>query len=234
MAIAPLDGAPQPTIRIRREIVSPDIVEEYAGLGTATVYEANGRRGSMDPAIKPIFSGMRIRGVALTVQAPPGDNLMIHKAIDIARPGDVIVVDSGGHVAGAWGELMAVAARARGVAGLVIDGYARDGDEIRLLDFPVFSRGLCIRAVDKLALGSVNHPITCGGVVVNPGDLVVGDDDGVTIVAFDDAGVTLGNARAREELEALRRQQYAHGETAWSLHEYGPVAIAAGMTEEVE
>ena len=148
-----------------------DVVGAFKNFGAATVYEAAGRIGSVDPAIKPLGNSMRLLGAALTVQCFPKDNLMLHKALQIAQPGDIIVAATGGYPeAGYFGDLMATSATARKIGGLAIDGTVRDGAEIRDMGFAVFCRGTCMRGTVKRNLGSVNHSILFGEVVVNPGD----------------------------------------------------------------
>jgi 4-hydroxy-4-methyl-2-oxoglutarate aldolase len=216
------------------ERVSEAVVAAYAELDVATVHEARGKQGAMIAAIKPLFAGMRVRGTALTVRCQPGDNLMLHKAIDIVSPGEVIVADVSGWEGGPWGDLMSVMAKARGCAGLVIDGYARDGQAIRDHGFDVFARGLSVNGTFKEDLGLVNHTISCGGVVVEPGDLVLGDDDGVCVVSKYDAEQTLERAIARVDEERAIRARFAKGETLWSLKDYQRLAVAKGLREEPE
>lgn len=214
------------------ERVSGSIVEEFSGIDVATTHESMGKRGAMDAAIKPIYAGMRVCGTALTVRSQPGDNLMLHKAIDIVAPGEVIVVDIGGWEGGPWGDLMSVMARARGCAGLVIDGYVRDGESIRAHGFDVFARGLSVNGTYKENLGLINHPISCGGVIVEPGDLVLGDDDGVCVVPKAEAKVALEQASARLADEGRDRERFARGETLWNLGGFQAVAAAKGLREE--
>src|SRR5690606_18793986 len=149
----------------------------------ATVHEAQGQKGALSSAIKPLDPAMRLAGPALTVNCRPDDNLAIHYALTIARPGDVIVVDAKGFVeAGAWGDVMTLMARKKGVAGLVIDGSVRDANAIVEMGFPVFSRGISIKGTAKNQPGAVDVPIVCGGVGINPGDVVLGDRDGLVVI----------------------------------------------------
>jgi 4-hydroxy-4-methyl-2-oxoglutarate aldolase len=214
------------------ERVAPPLVEAYAGLDVATVHEAGGKQGAMAAVIKPIHPGMRVCGTALTVRSQPGDNLMLHKAIDIVSPGEVLVVDMAGWEGGPWGDLMSVMAKARECAGLVIDGYVRDSATIRDLGFDVFARGLSVKGAFKEDLGQVNHPVSCGGVIVNPGDLVLGDDDGVCVVPRAEAEAVLKLARARVEEEHRSRERFAAGETLWTLAGFQELATAKGLREE--
>jgi len=212
--------------------VEPELVEAYSGLEVATVHEAYDKRGALAAAIKPLRTSMRLCGPALTATLHAGDNLILHKALDIACPGDVLVVDAAGWEGGPWGELMTVIAKARGLAGLVIDGFVRDVSAIAELEFPVFSRGSSVKGTFKEDLGLLNHPVSCGGVVVAPGDLVLGDEDGVCAVAVDDAPQVLLAARARDEQEAQLRRRFAAGETLWDVADLAAVGAARGLVEQ--
>jgi 4-hydroxy-4-methyl-2-oxoglutarate aldolase len=214
------------------ERVAPELIQQFADLGTATIHEAQDRQGAMAAAIKPIYVGARVFGSALTVKSHAGDNLMLHKALDIVRPGEVIVCDIDGWEGGPWGELMSVIAMSRHCAGLVIDGYARDGDRIRDLGFPVFARGRSVKGALKGALGLVNHPISCGGVLVHPGDLIVGDGDGVCVVPRANAADVLNKALAREAQEEVSRGTFASGKTLWQLAGFDAMAASKGLAEE--
>ena len=181
---------------------STEIVSSFKQFGAATVYEASGRNGSVDPGIKPLNREMRLLGPALTVLCHPKDNLMLHKALQIAHPGDIIVADTGGYSnAGYFGDLMATSAIARQVGGLAIDGSVRDSSGIIEMGFPVFSRGTCMRGTAKDTLGLVNHDIVFGDVVVSPGDLVVGDEDGIVVVPREKLEDVLAATRRRVEKE---------------------------------
>lgn len=213
-----------PRSRIRTggfERVSAELVERAHTLSSATVHEAGGKIGVMPAEIKPVHSHFRVCGPAVTVHSPPGDNLWLHYAIYAALPGDVLIVETGGaNDHGYWGEVMSTAAKARGLGGLVIDGCVRD---FRLLDevgFPVFSRGLCIRGTgkDRAAIGWINAPILFGTLVVRPGDLVIGDEDGVVVVPPADAAKVIEAAERRDadELEICRRLEA--GETTLEIY----------------
>jgi len=188
-----------------------DAHDRFADFDPATLYEAAGRRGMVDPAIRPAWPGARVCGRALTVECPPCDNLMLHVAVANAPPGSVIVATVGNHLlAGAWGEILTEAARARGVAGLVIDGAVRDIDAIEGLRFPVFSRGLAIGSCTKERPGQVDVPIQLGGVAVRPGDLVFGNADGIVIVEFEKLedvyeAAVMRRARESEIITRLRQ-----------------------------
>jgi 4-hydroxy-4-methyl-2-oxoglutarate aldolase len=185
-----------------------DSFERFADFDPATLYEASGRRGMVDPAIRPAWRGARVCGPAVTVECPPGDNLMLHVAVAHARPGVVIVATVGGYLqAGAWGEILTEAARARGLAGLVIDGAVRDIDAIEASGFPVFSRGLAIGSCTKERPGRLDASIQLGGATVCPGDLVFGNADGVVIVEHDriDEVYQAAAGRRRKELEIITK-----------------------------
>lgn len=189
----------------RRDVPALDaaLVDAARGLPTAALHEAGGKIGALPAAIKPVAPGMTLAGPALTVHSPGGDNLWLHRALDIARPGDVMVVYAGGaYEHGYWGEIMGTMAKARRLGGLVIDACVRDGALLAQLGFPVFCRGLAIRGTGKDfgAIGWLNAPVRIGEVVVAAGDLVVGDGDGVVVVP---------NARAAEVIEASRQREAA-------------------------
>jgi 4-hydroxy-4-methyl-2-oxoglutarate aldolase len=177
-------------------------VERFAEFDPATLYEAAGRTGMVDPTIRPAWHGAKVCGPAITVECPPCDNLMLHIAVANARPGVVIVAAVGGYLlAGAWGEILTEAARARGVAGLVIDGAVRDIDAIEALRFPVFSRGLAIASCTKERPGKLDMPIQLGGATVRSGDLIFGNADGLVIVEqerIDEVYDAAVNRRTRE------------------------------------
>jgi 4-hydroxy-4-methyl-2-oxoglutarate aldolase len=187
---------------------------------TATLHEAQGRTGALPSAIRPLDPRMRVNGAAVTVSCVPGENLKIHEAIYIAGAGDVLVVDvGGGYEFGYWGEIMTVAAQARELGGLVIDGGVRDGDRIIDLGFPVFARTRCIRGTGKdPSEGSVNEPIVLGDVTVRPGDLVVGDADGVVVVPQRDVDEVAAAAAAREDTEARIMDDLRAGRTTLDLY----------------
>jgi 4-hydroxy-4-methyl-2-oxoglutarate aldolase len=216
-------------------ISRPDrkVIEAYRGLGAATVYEAAGRVGSVHPAIKPLAKGVRILGPAVTVRCHPRDNLMLHKALQIAQEGDILVAATDGYPdAGYWGGLMATSAVARKLGGLAIDGCVRDSEEIVQMGFPVFCRGTCIRGTTKGILGVVNLPILFGDVVVNPGDLVLGDDDGLVIVAQADIEKVLAASRKRVENEKEKTAALAAGTSSVELNKLEPVFRTLGMVEK--
>lgn len=186
------------------------LVAAAAKLPTATLHEAAKKIGALPSVIKPVAPQFRFAGSALTVHAPGGDNLWLHRALDVAQPGDVMVVfASGAYEHGYWGEIMTTAAQVRGLAGLVIDACVRDGVLLSDIGFPVFSRGLCIQGTGKDfgATGWINHPVSIGQVVVHAGDLVVGDSDGVVVIPHARAAevVAAGEKREFDEADILLR-----------------------------
>jgi 4-hydroxy-4-methyl-2-oxoglutarate aldolase len=190
--------------------VSDDLIQRAASLSTATLHEAAGRRGALPSALKPLDPGMRLCGRALPVRCPAGDNLFIHRALEVAQSGDVLVVDTGAGIEfGYWGEVMATAAVARGLAGLVITGGVRDSRQLIAQGLPTFSTGISIRGTgkDPNADGAVGEPVCIGEVVVRRGDLVLGDADGVVVLSPSDAAraTPLSLSRDSDEVAVLER-----------------------------
>jgi len=209
------------------------LIEAFRDLGAATVYEAAGRSGSVDPAIKPLARGVRLLGPAITVRCHPRDNLMLHKALQIAQAGDVLVAATDGYPqAGYWGGLMATSAMARKLGGLALDGCIRDSEEILRMGFPIFCRGTCIRGTTKSVLGSVNHSILFGEVVVNTGDLVLGDDDGLVIIPQANIETVLAASRKRVESEKQKAAVLASGVSSVEFNKLEPVFRNLGLVEE--
>lgn len=197
---------------------SRDSLERFAEFDPATLYEAAGRRGMIDPAIRPAWPGARLCGPAATVECPPGDNLMLHVAVAEAPPGVVLVAAVSAFMsAGAWGEILTAAAQARGLAGLAIDGAVRDIDAIRQAGFPVFSRGLAIGSCTKERPGRVGVPIQFGGITVRPGDLILGNDDGLVAVGQDRLDEVYQTAVGRRDREAEIIRQLREGKTTMEL-----------------
>lgn len=208
----------------------PAVAAELAQYGSATVHEAMGRIGYAGHRIRPIQQGASISGTAVTVSCAPGDNLMVHAAIEQAGEGDVlVVVPTTDSAFGFIGELMATQLQVRGVRGYVTSGGVRDTGELRSMGFPVWSRFVSSEGTVKDTPGSVNVPVVLGGVVVNPGDVVVADDDGVTIVPRELAATALEASRARAAKEAAVRIRYAAGEVSMDVNNLRPVLADLGV-----
>jgi 4-hydroxy-4-methyl-2-oxoglutarate aldolase len=200
------------------QIVSIATLHALRQLGAATIYEAQGAKGALDSGIKPIAPGMRLAGPALTVDTRPADNLMLHYAMLKARPGDVLVVDAKGFLeAGVWGDVFTEQAQRIGLAGLVIHGAVRDAAAMTEAGFPVFSRGLSIKGTGKHQPGRLNVTVTIGDVGIDPGDIIVGDQDGVVVVRRHEVDAVLLKSRQREEKEAQFRQRIRDGATTVEL-----------------
>jgi 4-hydroxy-4-methyl-2-oxoglutarate aldolase len=216
-----------------RDVVRTDasLLAGLAELGVSTVHEAHQRRGALDPAIRPIQVGARIAGSAVTVLCPPGDNLMIHAAVETCRPGDILVVTtSSPSTDGMIGELLATSLRARGVIGIVTAAGVRDAAELRAMEFPVWARAISPQGTAKAKPGSVNVPVVCGGQTVHPGDAVVADDDGAVVVGRDQAAAVLAAARARADGEHAKRAKLAAGELGVDMYGLRATLADLGVT----
>jgi len=200
--------------------VGADLATRARAIPIATLHEAGGKIGFLPSAIKPVTTDLGFAGPALTVQSPGGDNLWLHRALEVAKPGDVMVVHTGGaHDFGYWGEIMSTAARARGLAGVVIDGGVRDAALLTDIGVPVFARGISIRGTGKDfgATGWIGAPLLLGGGVVQPGDLVVGDADGVLCVPQANAARVLEASVAREQVEQDQIRRLEAGEMTMAI-----------------
>jgi len=199
--------------------LSKEIITAIGKFSSATLHEAMGRYGDLPSGIKPISPHMKVCGTAYPVKTMPCDNTILHRAYAYAKPGDVLVVDcSGYYEAGYWGDLMSLGAKTQGLAGLVIDGCVRDADDIEAMGFPVFSRGLCIKGTGKHGDGTLNEPIILGNWTINPGDVIVGDRDGVVVIPQEKVLETIEKATAREEKEAGVRKQLLEGKTSIAIY----------------
>jgi len=211
---------------------SKKVIENFSKIAVATVYEASGRLGQVNSLIKPVRRGIRLCGPALTVQCHPKDNLMLHKALELASPGDVIIATTGEYYyAGYWGDLMTVSAIARKIGGLAIDGCVRDSEEIIESGFPVFCRGFSITGTVKNTLGRVNHPIIFGSAIVNPGDIVLGDDDGMVIIDRSKSDEIYSNSLKRVEMEIHKAELLKSGRTSVELNKLDKKFNALGMKQ---
>ncbi len=197
-----------------------DLITQLGKFSAATLHEALGKIGNLPSAIKPISKTMKVCGPAYTVKTMPRDNMLLHRAYAYAQPGDVIVADcSGYYEAGYWGDLMSLGAKTKGINGLVINACVRDADDIEAMGFNVFSRGLCIVGTSNHGDGTLNQPIIIGDVLINPGDIIVGDRDGVVVIPQNRILEAIEKATARELKEENTRRQLREGKT--SLQIYG-------------
>lgn len=215
------------------ERADPAAVEKLSRFGVATIHEAMGRVGLMKPNIRPIYTGAHLCGPAVTVLMQPGDNWMLHVAAEQIRPGDVVVAacttDS---TDGFFGDLLATSYQAQGAKGLIIDGGVRDVKDLAAMGFPVFSRAIHAKGCTRATLGSVNVPVVCAGAVVNPGDVVIADDDGVVVVPAAIAQQVADAAEARENNETAKRARFAAGELGLDMYSLREPLAKAGLRYE--
>jgi len=207
-----------------------DLVKRLGVLGTATVHEAYGRFGLMKPYLRPVWTGGEAAGTAVTVLVHPGDNWMLHVAVEQCKPGDILVVGcSADNTDGMFGDLLATSLMARGVTGLVIDAGVRDAKSLREMGFPVWSRAISAKGTVKATLGAVNIPLVCAGINVVPGDAVIADDDGVVVVRNKDAADLVAKAEKRHSDEEGKRKQLASGKLGLDMYNMRESLAKAGL-----
>ena len=209
--------------------------KDLAQYGVATVHEAQGRVGLMHQRLRPIWRGPAISGTAVTCTLPPGDNWMIHVAVEQCQPGDILVAAaiSEAH-SGYFGDLIGTILKARGVSGLILDAGCRDVDDLEAMGFPVWSRSIHAHGTVKETLGDVNIPVSCGDALVNPGDVIVADNDGVVVVPRNNAGSVVAAAKARVENEERNRKRYLAGELGLDVNNMRPKLKERGLVYKTQ
>jgi 4-hydroxy-4-methyl-2-oxoglutarate aldolase len=220
---------------IVRDFTRPDraLVKGFEGIPTGVIGDCMGRCNGMTADMKPTWPGAKVVGPALTVRCFPADNLMIHKAVTLARPGDVLVVNAGGYKDYAvFGDLLGLSCKVHDIAGIVIDGASRDAEGMQAIGFPVFARAILPTGPFKDSPGAINVPVSCGGVPVRPGDIIVGDADGVMVVPQEHAADVLSRAQAAVGKEQGMRERILKGEYIYDILKLGEVLKGLGVVEK--
>jgi 4-hydroxy-4-methyl-2-oxoglutarate aldolase len=220
----------KPVVVKQIERAPADAIAALEGFGVATVHEAQGRSGLLAPYMRPIYPGALAGGSAVTVSVAPGDNFMIHAAVEVCKPGDIlIVVPTSFCTDGYFGELLATSLRSHGVKGLIIEAGVRDVKDLTQMKFPVWSRAISAQGTVKETLGSVNIPVVCAGALINPGDVVIGDDDGVVVVKREEVAAVVTASDQRIKKEAANREKLAKGELGWDMYGLREKAAKLGL-----